>query len=68
MDLPFLGRPIVPSLYGERFAYGLIEEAGRRLYVTSGIGTAIIPVRFRVPLEIVVLTLTPASDGLDGRN
>jgi hypothetical protein len=48
--------------------YGLIEEAGRRLYVTSGIGTAIIPVRFRVPPEIVVLTLTPASDGLDGQN
>jgi predicted MPP superfamily phosphohydrolase len=36
--------------------------------VTSGIGTAIIPARFRVPPEIVVLTLTPASDGLDGRN
>ncbi len=68
VDLPFLGRPIVPSRFGERFAYGLIEEAGRRLYVTSGIGTAIIPVRFRVPPEIVVLTLTPASDGLDGRN
>jgi hypothetical protein len=68
VDLPFLGRPIVPSRFGERFAYGLIEEAGRRLYVTSGIGTAIIPVRFRVPPEIVVLTLTPASDGLDGQN
>ncbi len=68
VDLPFLGRPIVPSRFGERFAYGLIEEAGRRLYVTSGIGTAIIPVRFRVPPEIVALTLTPASDGLDGQN
>ncbi len=73
MDLPFLGRLIVSSLYGERFAYGQIEEAGRRLYVTSGIGTAIIPVRFRVPPEIAVITLTPPPDmlpvdGLDGQN
>jgi len=62
VDLPFFGRLIVPSRFGERFAYGLIEEAGRRLYVTSGIGTAIIPVRFRVPPEIAVITLTPATD------
>jgi len=64
VDLPFLGRLIVPSRYGERFAKGLIEEAGRRLFVTSGIGTAYIPVRFRVPPEIVVLTLTPSSNGM----
>ena len=57
VNLPFLGRLIVPSIYGERFAYGLIEETGRRLYVTSGIGTAIIPVRFRTPPEIVVTIL-----------
>ena len=73
VDLPFLGRMVVPSRFGERFAYGLIEEAERRLYVTSGIGTAIIPVRFRVPPEIAVITLTlpphkTLADGLDGRN
>jgi len=62
VDLPFLGRLIVPSRFGQRFAYGLVEEAGRRLYVTSGIGTAIIPVRFRVPPEIAVITLRPATD------
>lgn len=63
VDLPLLGRPIVPSRFGERFAQGLIEEGGRRLFVTSGIGTAYIAVRFRVPPEIVVLTLTPTADG-----
>ncbi len=61
VNLPVLGRLIVPSRFGERYAYGLIEEAGRRLYVTSGIGTAIIPVRFRVPPEFAVITLTPAT-------
>lgn len=47
--MPLIGAPIVPSLYGQRYAAGLIEEQGRRLFVTSGIGTSILPVRFRVP-------------------
>lgn len=55
--LPLVGRPIVPSRYGERYAIGLVEEDGRRLFVTPGIGTSIVPVRFRVPPEISVLTL-----------
>jgi predicted MPP superfamily phosphohydrolase len=55
--LPFLGRPIVPSRYKQRFAYGLIEEDDRLLFVTGGLGTSILPVRFRVPPEVVVLTL-----------
>jgi uncharacterized protein len=58
VNLPIIGRPVVPSKFGPRFAYGLIEEGGRTLFVTGGIGTSILPVRFRVPPEIVVLTLT----------
>jgi predicted MPP superfamily phosphohydrolase len=60
--IPFIGRPVVPSRYGERYAYGLIEEGGRTLYVTSGVGTAIIPVRFLTPPEIVLMTLTPGGE------
>jgi uncharacterized protein len=58
--LPLIGRPIVPSRYGQRYAIGLIEEGGRHLFVTSGIATSIIPVRFLVPPEIVLLVLRPA--------
>jgi predicted MPP superfamily phosphohydrolase len=58
VNFPIIGRPIVPSKFGERYAYGLIEENGRKLYVTSGVGTSIIPVRFRVRPEVVILTLT----------
>ncbi len=61
VDLPLLGRLVVPSIYGQRFAYGHIVEDERHLYVSSGVGTAIIPVRFRVPPEIVVITLTAAQ-------
>lgn len=57
--LPFIGAPIVPGRAPRRYAYGLIQEAGRALYVTSGIGTSILPIRFNMPPEIVVLTLGP---------
>ena len=57
--LPGIGRPIVPSDYGERFAIGHIEEGGRHLFVSSGVGTSILPIRFLVPPEVSMLTLTP---------
>lgn len=59
--VPFVGRPVVPSRYGQRYARGLIEEDGKTLFVSSGIGTSIWPVRFLTPPEIVVLTLQPSA-------
>jgi predicted MPP superfamily phosphohydrolase len=59
VKLPLIGRPKVPSKYGQRYAYGLIEESGRKLLVTGGVGTSIIPARFGVPPEIVILQLNP---------
>jgi predicted MPP superfamily phosphohydrolase len=50
--LPLLGRLIVPSNFGQRYAIGHIIEGSRHLFVTSGIGTSVIPVRLGVPLEI----------------
>ena len=55
--LPILGRLIVPSKYGERYAIGRIHEHGKQLFVTAGVGTSILPVRFRVPPEVVFLTI-----------
>src|SRR5262249_45141714 len=57
--LPIVGRPIVPSRFGQRFAAGQIVENGRHLYVATGLGTSILPVRFRVPPAVAVLTLMP---------
>jgi predicted MPP superfamily phosphohydrolase len=59
VNLPFIGRPVVPSHYGQRYAFGHVVEDGRHLFVSGGVGTSIVPVRFRVPPEIVVLTLKP---------
>ena len=61
--LPLLGRLVVPSQYGQRYAIGHIVEGGRHLFVTPGIGTSIYPVRFRCPPEISILELVP--DGTD---
>ena len=55
--LPLLGRRVVPSKFGQRYAYGHVIESGRHLFVTSGVGTSVLPVRFFVPPEIAMLTL-----------
>jgi len=55
--LPVLGRPVIPSKYGQRFAAGHIEEDGRHLFVTTGVGTSVFPVRFGVAPEIAILEL-----------
>lgn len=53
--LPVLGRLIVPSRYGQRYAAGPVHEDGKSLFVSTGIGTSIIPVRLGVPPEISLL-------------
>jgi uncharacterized protein len=57
VGIPYLRRPFVPSIYGERYVQGHVVEDGRHLYVTSGLGTSGIPVRLLRPPEVVILTL-----------
>jgi predicted MPP superfamily phosphohydrolase len=49
--------PVVPSAYGNRFAYGHIVEQDRHLIVSGGLGCSILPVRFGVPPEINLIEL-----------
>ena len=56
VTIPLIGRPIVP-LRNPRFACHLIEEGGKRMYVTAGVGTSILPVRFLNPPEIALITI-----------
>jgi uncharacterized protein len=55
--LPLIGRPLVPSRYGQRYAKGIIRQDGRTLFVSTGIGTSVLPIRFGVPPEVSFLTL-----------
>jgi predicted MPP superfamily phosphohydrolase len=53
--------PVVPSHYGNRFAYGHVRERCD-LIVSGGLGCSILPVRIGVPPEIVVVTLRGGGD------
>ena len=53
--LPGLGALIVPSVFGKKYEGGLIDENGKRLLVSRGLGTSLLPVRFNCRPEIVVV-------------
>lgn len=55
--IPLLGSPVVPSRHGQRYVCGIVREGRTAIYVTSGIGTSILPIRFLRPPEIAVITL-----------
>jgi predicted MPP superfamily phosphohydrolase len=55
--LPVLGTPVVPSSYGQKYSYGHKREYDMDIFVTTGIGTSILPIRFMMPPEIAVLTI-----------
>lgn len=53
--------PVVPSAYGNRYAYGHVREEGRDLVVSGGIGCSILPLRLGVVPEITVVELDGAG-------
>lgn len=55
--LPVVGAPVVPSSYGQKFARGHVKDTGLDVFVTSGVGTSILPLRFMVTPEIAVVTI-----------
>jgi predicted MPP superfamily phosphohydrolase len=58
VTFPLIGAAVVPSDFGQKYTAGHVYENGHHLFVTTGIGTSIMPVRFRVPPEIAVLTIS----------
>lgn len=55
--LPFFGALITPGRAPRRQAYGWIPDVPAPTWVTAGVGTSILPVRFNCPPEFVVLRL-----------
>ncbi len=55
---PIIGSPIVPSGYGQKYAFGYVRDYDMDMFVTTGIGTSILPFRFLIPPEIAVLTIS----------
>jgi predicted MPP superfamily phosphohydrolase len=57
VNLPIIGPPIVPSIYGQKYAHGLVQGPVAKVFVTRGIGTITPPVRLFCRPEIVLITL-----------
>ena len=55
--LPLIGPFTNKSEAPLRWSYGLIEEGGRLLYVTSGLGTSGVPVRLGIRPEFAIIDL-----------
>ncbi len=55
--LPVIGAPVVPSMFGQKFTRGHVNDSGINVFVTSGVGTSIMPLRFMVLPEIAVVTI-----------
>ena len=58
--LPGTRALITPSRHGNKYAHGLVQGPAFPVNVSAGLGLTILPVRFLVPPEIVLLTLTRA--------
>ena len=57
ISFPFIGPPVVPSVFGARFAAGLAQYEGTPVFVTRGVGVIDPYLRFRCPPEVALLTL-----------
>lgn len=58
---PFYGAMRLPS-YGKKYVAGLYGDTSARLYVTRGIGSMGVPVRFCCPPEISLITFRAGID------
>lgn len=58
--LPLLGTPLIPSRYGRKYAGGLVQGPVCPVIVSRGIGMSLVPVRFGVPPEVVLIELVRA--------
>ena len=56
--IPALTHRIIPSRYGARYLGGLYREGAKQLFVHTGVGTSRLPVRFLVPPQITLLTIS----------
>ncbi len=54
-------RPVVPSRYRGRYAWGHLREGGRSLVVSGGIGFSGVPLRIGIAPEITVISVRGAD-------
>jgi hypothetical protein len=58
ISFPYFGPLVTMSRYGKKYACGVVEENGKMLVVTSGIGTSLFPVRLGARPDIWVIDIS----------
>jgi predicted MPP superfamily phosphohydrolase len=53
VNIPLVRRLIIPS----RYVAGVVEEDGKRMFITRGVGEVNLPLRLGAPPEVAILTL-----------
>ena len=57
VNLPIIGRRVNAVSLGAEHSYGFSKVGGVDMFVSAGVGTSMLPIRFRAPPEIVIITL-----------
>ena len=69
--LPWGYAPVTPSRFDQRYNCGRVDEAGKTLVVTAGLGACVLPLRLFAPADIWLIEARPpddsASDGLPSK-
>jgi len=56
--LPFRnGAAIVPSIYGQKYRAGRVNDGKRVTYISRGVGHILVPIRLNSPPEVTIITL-----------
>ena len=57
--LPVFGALSYASSHGARYGCGDIVDNDQRIFVTAGLGTSVVPLRFGAPPDVWLVTLGP---------
>jgi len=56
--MPFIGQPVMPSKFGQKYRMGLVRDGERQTYISRGVGCLLAPIRLNCLPEATVITLT----------
>jgi predicted MPP superfamily phosphohydrolase len=59
VNIPEVPFTILPTGVPDRYAYGLVREGNRQMFVTAGVGTDEYPLRLNNKPEILIATILP---------
>ena len=57
VSIPGVGSLVVRSFFGSKYARGMVQGPAFPVFVTTGVGVTIVPVRVMVRPEVVLFTL-----------